>query len=57
MKLASQFNQAFIKNVIFREMPKLDELIKQLKLVSTQFNTIYSSVKNLTIKVEKKNKK
>ncbi len=57
MKLASQFNQAFIKTVKFREMPKLDELIKQLKLVSTQFNTIYSSVKNLTIKVEKKNKK
>ena len=54
LKLASMFTQAFIKVVKFRECPKFDELIKQLKLIYDQFNSIYSSVKNLTIKVEKK---
>ena len=54
LKLASMFTQAFIKVVKFREGPKFDELIKQLKLIYDQFNSIYSSVKNLTIKVEKK---
>ena len=53
LKLASMFTQAFIKVVKFRECPKFDELIKQLKLIYDQFNSIYSSVKNLTIKVEK----
>ena len=53
LKLASMFTQAFIKVVKFRESPKFDELIKQLKLIYNQFNSIYSSVKNLTIKVEK----
>ena len=54
--LASQFNEAFIKTVKFREGPKLDELIKQLKLVVNQFDTIYSSAKSLTIRVEKRKK-
>ena len=54
--LASKFKEAFIKTIKFREAPKLDELIKQLKLVCHQFNSIYSSIKNLTIRVEKKKK-
>ena len=54
--LASKFTEAFIKTIKFRETPKLDELIKQLKLVVKQFNSIYSSVKNLTIRVERKKK-
>ena len=54
--LASKFTEAFIKTIKFREAPKLDELIKQLKLVNKQFGAIYSSVKNLTIRVEKKKK-
>ena len=54
--LASKFKEAFIKTVKFREAPKLDELIKQLKLVCHQFNSIYSSIKSLTIRVEKKKK-
>ena len=54
--LASKFTEAFIKTIKFREAPKLDELIKQLKLVCHQFGTIYSSIKNLTIRVEKKKK-
>ena len=54
--LASRFTEAFIKTIKFRETPKLDELIKQLKLVCKQFNSIYSSIKNLTIRVERKKK-
>ena len=52
--LASRFTEAFIKTIKFREAPKLDELLKQLNLVCSQFSTIYSSIKNLTIRVEKK---
>ena len=52
--LASKFTQAFIKTVKFRESPKPEELNKQLTLVADQFNNFYSSVKNLTIRVEKR---
>ena len=54
--LASQFSQAFIKTVKFKEGPKPEELHKQLTLVANQFPSIYSSIKNLTIRVEKKKK-
>ena len=54
--LASKFDQAFIKTIKFRESPKPEELNKQLRLVIDQFNGIYSAVKNLTIRVEKKKK-
>ena len=54
--LASTFSQAYIKTIKFKEDPKPEELNKQLLLVLDQFNSIYSTVKNLTIKVEKKSK-
>lgn len=54
--LATKFSQAYIKTIKFKEIPKPEELNKQLLLVIDQFNTIYSSVKNLTIRVEKKSK-
>ena len=54
--MAAQFKEAFIKTVKFREQPKVDELIKQLKLVVNQFDTIYSTAKSLTIRVEKRKK-
>ena len=54
--LASNFIHAVIKTVKFMESPKLDELNKQLNLVLNQFNTIFSSSKNLTVRVEKKKK-
>ena len=54
--LASKFTEAFIKTIKFREAPKLDELLKQLNLVCSQFGSIYSSVKNLTIRIERKKK-
>ena len=54
--LASNFKEAYIKTIKFREAPKLDELLKQLKLVSQQFGSIYSSIKNLTIRIERNKK-
>jgi len=54
--LASKFTQAYIKTIKFRESPKPEELNKQLGLVVDQFDTIFSAIKNLTIRVEKKSK-
>ena len=55
--LGSKFSEAFIKTIKFKEKPELTEVYKQLKLVFMQFNTIHSTVKNLTIRVEKKKNK
>jgi len=52
--MASHFREAFVKTVKFREAPKPQELVKQLSLIYDQINSIFSSVKNLTIRVEKK---
>ena len=54
--LASKFTKAFIKTIKFKEKPELEEVYKQILLVKLQFNTIHSTVKNLTIRVEKKKK-
>ena len=54
--LASNFIHAVIKTIKFMESPRLEELNKQLNLVLNQFNTIFSSSKNLTVRVEKKRK-
>lgn len=55
--LASKFIHAVIKTIKFREKPKPEELNKQLNLVLNQFNSIYSSSKNLTVRVERKKQK
>ena len=52
--LANCFKEAFIKTVKFKENPNPDELNKQLILVKNQFNAIHSSIKNLTVRVEKR---
>jgi len=52
--LASKFSNAFIKTVKFKEAPKPEELLKQLITVLDQINIIFSTVKNITIRVEKK---
>ena len=52
--LAKFFKEAFIKTVKFKENPKIDELNKQLILVKNQFNAIHSSIKCLTVRVEKR---
>ena len=54
--LATCFQEAFVKTIKFKEGPKPEELNKQLLLVTNQFNSIYSAIKNLTIRVEKKKK-
>ena len=54
--LASKFAWSFIKTVKFKETPKLDELLEQLKVIYDKFGFIYSSINNLNIKLEKKKK-
>lgn len=52
--LGSKFPHVYIKTVKFKENPMPVELQKQLNLIVNQLDKIYSSVKNLTIRVEKK---
>jgi len=52
--LAQQFSQAMIKTIKFRENPRPDELVKQLDLVYDKFEQIYMSIRNLTIRLEKR---
>jgi hypothetical protein len=54
---AKKFMKSFIKTIKFKENPKVEDLVKQLKLVAFQFESILMAGKNLNIKVEKKNKK
>lgn len=55
-KMASLFKEIFLKTVKFRELPKPEQIIKQLSLVSEQFKSIHSAVRNISIIVEKKSK-
>lgn len=50
--LHKRFSNAFIKNVKFKETPNLNDLIKQLELIIRKFPLIFSTVKNLTIRLE-----
>ena len=52
--LAMKFQKALIKTVKFREFPKPNELVKQLNLVISKFDDIINNVRNLTIRLEKK---
>ena len=54
--LGAQFKSAFIKTVKFRQSPSTNELIKQIKLVTTQFEFICTSPKNLTVRLLKQSK-
>lgn len=54
--LGSHFEKAFVKTVKFRQSPHPEELMKQLVLINTQFDIIFSSIKNMAIKIEKKPK-
>ena len=53
-KLNCLFNECYIKTIKFKDQPKPDELLKELKLVKKQINYIHSAVRNISIKVEKK---
>jgi len=52
--LALHLKQVYIKTVKFKSNPTIDELINQVKLVIEHFNKIYSSVKNMNVKVIQK---
>ena len=54
--LGNQFKSAFIKTVKFRQSPSTSELIKQIKLVLTQFDLICNSPKNLTVRLLKQSR-
>ena len=54
--LTNKFEKAVVKTVKFREKVSIEEMNKQLKLISEQFHKIYSYEKNLKIRVEKKKK-
>lgn len=52
--LAKKFKESYLKSIKFREVPTILEMIKQISLITNQFDLIFKTVKNLTIKVEKK---
>ena len=51
--LASQFKSAFIKTIKLRESPSTQELTKQIRLVTNQFEQIVIAPKNLTVRLQK----
>ena len=54
--IAKLFQMAFIKTVKFKDTPTPEELIKQLNLVIQKLDHISSAPRNLTIRLERKNK-
>jgi len=54
--LGAQYKNSYIKTVKFRQSPSTSELIKQIKLVLTQFELIVNSPKNLTVRLLKQSK-
>jgi histidinol phosphatase-like enzyme len=53
--LAEQFNRSIIKTIKFKERPKPDELVKEVKLVINKLESIYVALNHLKIRMEKKN--
>ena len=53
-KLKEMFADAYIKTIKFKESPQPMELIKELKIISSQFEIITSNMRNLSVKVAKK---
>jgi len=52
--LAKQFDKAIIKTIKFKELPQPEELSKQQALVFEKFDSMFVSLKDLTIRLEKK---
>jgi len=52
--LASCFQRSLIKTIKFKELPKPNELVRQLNLVISKFEEIVNGIRNVTIKLEKK---
>lgn len=53
-QLKEIFRDAYIKTIKFKESPQPVELIKELKIIISQFDVILSNTRNLSIKVAKK---
>ena len=54
VKVSSLFEECFIKTIKLKEDPKIEDMIKQLDLISKQFNYIHSATRNIFLSVEKK---
>jgi len=52
--MAKQFSQVMTKTVKFKENPQPEELLKQIELVSEKFDTIFTKLRNLTVRLEKR---
>lgn len=52
--LAKHFNQVMVKTVKFKENPQPEELLKQVELVLDKFDTIFTKMNNLTVRLEKR---
>ena len=48
------FSEYYIKTIKLKEDPKIEDMIKQLDLISKQFNDIHSAITNIFLTVEKK---
>ena len=53
-KLASKINNSFIKTIKFKEKPDLQYMIKEINLINNRLDYIYSTARNLSIKIDKK---
>ena len=54
VKVSSLFQECFIKNIKLKDNPKIEDMIKQLYLISKQFDYIHSATRNIFLSVEKK---
>lgn len=53
--LASKVNNSFIKTIKFKTNPEPEDIIQQLNAINNKFDYIYSTAKNLSIRIDKKN--
>ena len=54
-KLASKMNNSFIKTIKFKEKPDPEYMIKEINLINNRLDYIYSTARNLSIRIDKKN--
>ena len=52
--MAKHFSHIMVKTVKFKENPQPDELLKQVELVIQKYDTIFTKLGNLTVKLEKR---
>lgn len=53
--LSRNFNKTIVKTVKMKERPRLEELAKQLEVLLGKFDRIYTTLRSLSIRLEKKN--